>query len=301
MSDNSGHVATELRCLPCIDSEDRAHWARQTLDIDRDHARHLGETAVLAIFDGCLRTEPRPGLLWRDPIDASRRSTRSIPPEEHIDFPPGLTVSRGGPTEVQVINTTTLVAAKELVDRGQRPLVLNFANGVSPGGGFLSGSRAQEEVLCRSSALYATLFGDPMYRNHRERHEPDSTHWAILSPGVPVFRDDAGRALEEIWMMDVITCAAPVADRIGQPRSADLLRDRITRVLEIAFVNFYSTLVLGAWGCGAFGNDPETTARDFRAALEGPFAGCFSEVVFAITDWSPQRRILGPFRDVFAE
>jgi uncharacterized protein (TIGR02452 family) len=60
------------------------------------------------------------------------------------------------------------------------------------------------------------------------------------------------------------------------------------------------TLVLGAWGCGAFGNDPLRTARDFRSALEGAYAGGFREVVFAITDWSDERRFLGPFRDVFA-
>jgi uncharacterized protein (TIGR02452 family) len=58
--------------------------------------------------------------------------------------------------------------------------------------------------------------------------------------------------------------------------------------------------VLGAWGCGAFGNDPNRTAVDFREALENEFRGAFSDVVFAITDWSPERRFLGPFRKVFA-
>jgi len=50
---------------------------------------------------------------------------------------------------------------------------------------------------------------------------------------------------------------------------------------------------------GAFGNDPGRTAADVRAALEGPFDGAFAEVVFAITDWSNERRYLGPFRDAF--
>ena len=58
--------------------------------------------------------------------------------------------------------------------------------------------------------------------------------------------------------------------------------------------------MLGAWGCGAFGNDVERTAKDFRQTLEGEFEGAFSQVVFAITDWSEERRFLGPFRDVFA-
>jgi len=51
--------------------------------------------------------------------------------------------------------------------------------------------------------------------------------------------------------------------------------------------------------CGAFANDPHSTASDFRQALENDFAGAFSDIVFAITDWSLERKILGPFRDVF--
>ncbi|RMF58961.1 MAG: TIGR02452 family protein, partial [Calditrichaeota bacterium] len=176
----------------------------------------------------------------------------------------------------------------------------NFANGIHPGGGFLSGARAQEEVLCRSSALYQTLVGDPMYEAHRKRPQPDSTDWAILSPDVPVFRTDDGTPLEEPWLLSFITCAAPYAPTVGQPRSGDLLQRRIHRVLAIARAYGYAALVLGAWGCGAFGNDPHRTARDFRQALETEFDGAFSDVVFAITDWSPERRFLGPFRDVFA-
>jgi uncharacterized protein (TIGR02452 family) len=71
-------------------------------------------------------------------------------------------------------------------------------------------------------------------------------------------------------------------------------------VLAIAQAYGYVTLVLGAWGCGAFENDPERTANDFRSALEGDYGGAFREVIFAIADWSAERRVLGPFRDVFA-
>jgi hypothetical protein len=60
-----------------------------------------------------------------------------------------------------------------------------------------------------------------------------------------------------------------------------------------------SALVLGVWGCEAFGNDPYRTAVDFRQALETEFNGAFFDIVFAITDWSPERRFLGPVREVF--
>jgi uncharacterized protein (DUF1810 family) len=180
-----------------------------------------------------------------------------------------------------------------------RPLALNFANGVTPGGGFLNGARAQEETLCRSSALYLTLMGDRMYKEHAERPFRDSTDWCILSPDVPVFREDDGTPLEEPWFLSFITCAAPEAKKIGTQTAADLLRQRIHRVLAVAHAHGFEALVLGAWGCGAFGNDPHRTAADFRNALETGFRGAFSEIVFAISDRSPERRFLGPFRDVF--
>ena len=73
-----------------------------------------------------------------------------------------------------------------------------------------------------------------------------------------------------------------------------------SNVLAIARAYDHAVLVLGAWGCGAFGNDPHRTAADFRHAHENDFTGAFSDIVFAITDWSPERRFLGPFRDDFA-
>jgi uncharacterized protein (TIGR02452 family) len=138
-----------------------------------------------------------------------------------------------------------------------------------------------------------------MYAAHRRRPQPDSTGWAILSPDVPVFRDDDGTVLDAPWTLSILTCAAPYAPALGQPRAGDLLEARIRRVLAIARAFSYSALVLGAWGCGAFHNDPERTARDFKTAL-GEQGGSFTAVVFAISDWSPERRYLGPFRDLLA-
>jgi uncharacterized protein (TIGR02452 family) len=180
-----------------------------------------------------------------------------------------------------------------------RPLALNFANAIQPGGGFLEGALAQEETLCRSSALYSTLVNDPMYAHHRDRNTMDFTDWAIYSPDVPVFRNDDGTVLEETWPLCFITCAAPYAPSVGQPESGDLLKKRIHRVLEIALAFGHTSLVLGAWGCGAFFNDPQRTAADFRYAFEFEFKGVFSEVIFAIADWSPERRFLGAFQNVF--
>jgi len=287
-----------LKILPCVDSDELAVSRRAELDVSRDRAAALGRSAVQAALDGHYQDDEGRRVDWADLVSAAEAVRISVPPDAAL---PALDESRRhDETRVQVTNETTMAAGRRLVDRGLRPLALNFANGVHPGGGFLNGARAQEETLCRSSALYQTLVGDPMYEAHAQRPEPDSTAWAILSPNVPFFRTDDGTPLGEPWLLSVVTCAAPYAPSVGQPRSAELLRERIHRVLAIARAYRYDSLVLGAWGCGAFGNDPVRTAYDFREALETDFAGAFREAVFAITDWSPERRFLGPFRDVFA-
>jgi uncharacterized protein (TIGR02452 family) len=279
------------------DSPEHARARREELRIPPGVASELGYGALEAIRSGEYEHDGRT-VDWLDAVAGAVERKRSLPPDAPLPEPPG---APERDLLVEVTNETTLGAARRLVAAGERPLALNFANGIEPGGGFLDGARAQEEVLCRSSALYATLEGDPMYEHHAGRELPDSTDWAILSPAVPVFRTDDGTTLAEPWPLDVITCAAPFAPALGQPAAGDLLAQRIDRMLEIARAFGYASLVLGAWGCGAFGNDPDRTAMDFRTALEGRFAGAFEHVVFAVADWSPERRFLGPFRDAFSE
>jgi uncharacterized protein (TIGR02452 family) len=286
-----------LKILECLDSTDLAESRRRELDIPRTTAATLGKSAVEAAERGYYINQAGTKVDWSCDVQAAISGKISIPPDAPL---PANASTQFSDTRVQVTNETTLGASKRLVDAGLRPLALNFANGVHPGGGFRSGARAQEEALCRSSALYETLVGDRMYPEHRLRSRKDSSDWAIYSPRVPVFRSDDGSELEHPWLLDFITCAAPYAPDIGQPKAGDLLQRRIHRVLAISQAYGHTALVLGAWGCGAFENDTHRTARDFREALEGEFSGAFSDVVFAITDWSTERRFLGPFRDVFS-
>jgi uncharacterized protein (TIGR02452 family) len=320
--------AGPLVYLPCLDSAAQATRCRASLAIPRERAKELGLTAVMAAASGYYLNARGEHVDWSQAVARAIAAKISLPPEAALPAtppvravagagesakiaadltssdpahltPPAAARPQPGVTRVQVANETTLVAARRLQAAGQRVLALNFANGVQPGGGFLNGARAQEEGLCRSSALHATLHGDPMYQAHRQRPLADSSDWAILSPRVPVFRADDGTPEETPWELCFLTCAAPYAPHLGQPRAGDLLRQRIHRVLAIAAAYGYPALVLGAWGCGAFGNNPARTARDFHAALAGDFAGAFAEVVFAIADWSPERQFLGAFAAQF--
>jgi len=130
---------------------------RQELDIPRDVAAELGRSAVKAARDGFYVTKDGHKIVWRDAVQAACDAKRSIAPDAPL---PRNERSHFSQTRVQVTNETTLGASRRLVDNRLRPLALNFANGVQPGGGFLVGARAQEEVLWRSSSLYQTLIDD---------------------------------------------------------------------------------------------------------------------------------------------
>lgn len=282
--------------LECLDSEEMAERRRSELSIPRHVAQQLAAATVVAIRSGSYFSDEGVSVDWSNEVDAAIASKVSIPPDRQVTQSIKTSFEE---TFVQVTNETTLGAAKRLKDEGNSPIALNFANGIQPGGGFLSGALAQEESLCRSSALFATLENDPMYDAHRNRPLPDSTDWVIYSPSVPIFRSDDGCTLDPFWSLSILTCAAPVATRLPRTLSATLMNSRIKRVLEVCRSFGYTHLVLGAWGCGAFGNDPLKVAETFRDVLETDYPDSFSNIVFSVADWSAERRFLGPFRDVF--
>lgn len=283
--------------LPCLDSDEIAQTLRRRLDILRGEAADLGRSAAEISRNGHYTHGLGASVAIADAVKKACSHKHSIPPEAPL---PTRANSCFPTTTIQVSNETTLQACHRLSQEGLRPLALNCANGACPGGGFLHGARAQEELLCRSSALYITLLGDPMYAAHLQRSLPDSSDWAILSPGVPVFRQDNGTLWEQPWHLDFITSAAPYAPAVGKEAAAALLKTRIHRLLAISQAYGYEVLVLGAWGCGARGNQAKQTAADFRHALENDYRGVFSHVLFAIADWSAERKYLGPFRDIFS-
>src|SRR5262249_7111087 len=115
-----------------------------------------------------------------------------------------------------------------------------------------------------------------------------------------------GELLEQPYLCSFLTSPAVNAkvvlerDRSRRPAIREAMRERIERVLTIAAVQGHEALVLGAWGCGVFGNDATEIAHLFRTALWGPFRGVFAIVIFAITDWSEEQRFIGPFLKALA-
>ncbi|MEW2135501.1 TIGR02452 family protein [Streptomyces sp. NPDC005409] len=207
-------------------------------------------------------------------------------------------------TAIEVTGESSTVAARRLTARHEeepeqasRVAVLNYASARNPGGGYVRGAKAQEEALCRASALYETLLQAPEYYEvHRAERSTFYTDRVIHSPGVPVFRDDRGELLETPFRAGFLTSPAPNAGTIRRQepeRVAEIpaaLARRAGLVLEVAALHGYRRLVLGAWGCGVFQCDPAEVSEAFRGLLAGRFAGVFERVVFGILDRKPETR-----------
>ena len=174
------------------------------MQMNRKRASELGRETVAIVEAGRYQTAAGKPVEIGPLVRRAVEGTETYPPGYELKTPDGPKKS----TDIEVANETTLVAGRRLIEAGYRPAALNFASAKHPGGGFLSGARAQEESLARSSALFACLDGNPMYDFHRDRKDPMYTDYAIYSPEVPVIRDDDGTLLDEPYLCSFITCPA---------------------------------------------------------------------------------------------
>jgi uncharacterized protein (TIGR02452 family) len=214
----------------------------------------------------------------------------------------------GFQTQFEVNNQTTLEGVRGLLKQGDEKIAcLNFASAKNPGGGFLGGSQAQEESLARASGLYPCIAQmSEMYDTNRKGTSCLYLDYMIYSPDIPVFRDDDDRLLDEPYSVSIITAPAVNAGAIRQnePKNIDkigsVMMARIEKVLALAMLHQHTHLVLGAWGCGVFQNNPEDVARYFALHLkEGKFKNVFEKVVFAVLDSSKTQNTWQVFADLF--
>ncbi|MEW1846270.1 TIGR02452 family protein [Nonomuraea angiospora] len=236
-------------------------------------------------------------------LAAAIAGTVSHPPDEPIAAP----ATGGHRTSFEVTAEGSLQAARRLHLAGaERIAVLNFASARNPGGGYLGGAKAQEEDLCRASLLHPCLLNAPdFYAAHRASSDLLYSHRVIWSPDVPVHRDERGRLLGEPYPVSFLTSPAPNAGQLlrrdpgAGPRIRQALHERAGRVLAVAAHHGARQLVLGAWGCGVFRNDPREVAAAFHAHLaEG---GVFERVVFAVWDRSEESVNRAAFAERFSE
>jgi uncharacterized protein (TIGR02452 family) len=276
-----------------------------TNQISRDRAAALGHETVAILEAGCYVTANGVRVDIGDAVARAVTATVTYGPAEILPQQSSQSAPSAGTMTVEVHNMTTLAGVRLLQAQGLDPAALNFASATHPGGGFLNGARAQEEYLARSTGLWACLRDHPMYAFHQARRDPFYSHTVIYSPAVPVFREDGGDLLETPYACAILTSPAVRASGVQKHRRRRLgeigpvMSERILKVLAVAERHGHRSLVLGAWGCGAFGNDGDQISGLFRQALETQYPGAFDHVLFAITDWSEDEKYIGPFRRAF--
>ncbi len=176
----------------------------------------------------------------------------------------------------------------------QEILVLNLANPVNPGGGVRSGACAQEEDLCRKSSLLLSLESDiakTYYSYNRELNTHLGSNAIIVTPQVEIIKDENGELLDDTVVVAVMTCAAPMIrdglEGLSDNEYKGLLYERISGMLRCAAYLGYKQLVLGAFGCGAFGNDARIVSDLFYKALkEFNFDGMHESDMFRRIDFA---------------
>lgn len=205
--------------------------------------------------------------------------------EGYIHDPKSPIIPRHENQQISVEAIDTVSAIYKLYPTGDKLAALNFASFKHPGGKFLNGSSAQEESLCHASTLYNILLGFKGSFYNQNRNILNCSLYQDKSIYTPDVIFDVNGVLAKC---DIITCAAPnkkSAEKyhnVPEDEINTALISRIYHVLITAYLEGVDTLILGAFGCGVFGNDPYEVAVIFKTFLALNFKNCFKKVVFAI-------------------
>ncbi|MCD7733083.1 MAG: TIGR02452 family protein [Oscillospiraceae bacterium] len=183
---------------------------------------------------------------------------------------------------------------KEAGDFSPKVLVLNLASATEPGGRTRKGASAQEEDLCRRSSLLLSLESEnaKKYYDYNNAHK---THMGsdgiVMSENVEVIKNHSSETLAEPFPISVMSCSAPMI-RMGlegmtQEEYESMLETRIRGMLTVAATEKYRHLILGAFGCGIYGNDASLVSRLFYEAIMGfSYAGKPAEALFDSIDFA---------------
>ncbi|AZA91638.1 Uncharacterized protein conserved in bacteria [Chryseobacterium nakagawai] len=238
-------------------------------------------------------------------LEISKKETVLFTPEQLSELTAAPMPETHFETQFETWRCSSLKAILDLTQKEdpEKVMCLNFASAKNPGGGFINGAEAQEESLARTSGLYETLLmAEDYYTLHRSMTSCFYTDTMIYSPKVPVFRKDKGELLSKPVLCNFITSPAVnagVVKRQEPQRENEILGAmdiRTDKMLALALHQGNETLILGAWGCGVFKNDPKEIAGLFKRYLHGKYKNKFKRVVFAVL--TKKEEMLKPFEEI---
>lgn len=265
--------------------------------MNRDELKNLSEETLNIIKNGSFITN-------KGQFDVKTHIDNIEYTQEYIfkDIP-----KKKGSPKYQILEKTTINAIRLLKKDFEDICILNFASATNIGGGFLKGSNAQEESICRSSNLYAYLEKcNNYYYTNRKTKSPLYTDYIIYSKNVIGFRD-SNYNLCSPYTFNVVTAPAVMnkiakQDGIKEDIVDKVMFERIEKILKVMILNNQKNIVLGAFGSGAFGNNPEKIAKDFLYILsEKGLEGYFDNIIFAIYDRPDNKTNTNTFKKIFAD
>ena len=232
-------------------------------------------------------------------------------------------------TVISTVNADCLLVAKELLDKGYNPCVMNLADAYVACGMYKRGSRAQEESLCRVTTLSRSLFQffqaatGKADRYAKEANVAikyfayplDLNYGGIYSPNVTVFRNahDLYSFAEDTYKVGIVSVAAlDFNEKHGKnleyrakgggftPEGEQIMKNKIRTIYRIVLANGHDSLVAGAFGCGAFRLPVDKVAHLFHEIInEAEFKNKFTKVIFAILDQEGKDGKFAPFYELF--
>ena len=270
---------------------DRKETARQTLAIMEQGYYQYGDSKIEI----------------RSALEASVRGSFLITPQQAEELLAMYNVSGStAKVPVRTENIATVEAVRRLTEEGKEKIgVLNFASAKNPGGGFINGAMAQEESLAASSTLYRTLtVHEEYYRENRAQRSMMYTNYAIYSPDVVFFRDGRFQLVEKPFKASVLTLPAVNMGQVllkgeDSAEAERVMRRRMKLALAIFARQGARNLVLGAYGCGVFRNDPKKIAAWWKELLEDEGMGqSFNFIFHAVLYQSKNRECIGAFESI---
>lgn len=199
---------------------------------------------------------------------------------------------------IEVVGEGIVQTVIDLYDKYKENVcILNFASGFSPCGGFLNGAMAQEEAIAYCSNLYKLQTDKQVYKYYNLNRDNNSCVYLdnmILSE-VVFFRDEKFNILDISDSSDggfpkVSIVTAPAVnlkrakrqgEKIAKPN--DIMENRMRKILKLMAHSGKTNIVLGAFGCGAYGNDNRVICKIWHKLLiEENLQANFESITFAI-------------------